>query len=103
MYLPGVGPKKAQILEKELEILTISDLIHYFPYRYIDRSKFYKIREIETATAYVQVRGVIKGFRQMGEGRTKRLVAMFTDGNDFIELVFFKGLNYILDAYLLDT
>ena len=103
MYLPGVGPKKAQILEKELEILTISDLIHYFPYRYIDRSKFYKIREIETATAYVQVRGVIKGFRQMGEGRAKRLVAMFTDGDDFIELVFFKGLNYILDAYLLDT
>ena len=103
MYLPGVGPKKAQILEKELEILTISDLIHYFPYRYIDRSKFYKIREIETATAYVQVKGVIKGFRQMGEGRAKRLVAMFTDGDDFIELVFFKGLNYILDAYLLDT
>lgn len=103
MYLPGVGPKKAQILEKELEMLTISDLIHYFPYRYIDRSKFYKIREIETATAYIQIKGVIKSFRQVGEGRAKRLVAMFTDGQDFIELVFFKGLNYIVDAYLIDT
>lgn len=103
MYLPGVGPKKAQILEKELEMLTISDLIHYFPYRYIDRSKFYKIREIETATAYIQIKGVIKSFRQVGEGRAKRLVAMFTDGQDFIELVFFKGLNYIIDTYLIDT
>ncbi len=102
-YLPGVGPKKAEILEKELDVKTVSDLIHCFPYRYIDRSKFYKIREIETATAYIQIRGVITGFRQVGEGRAKRLVATFTDGDDFIEIIFFKGLNYILDAYLLDT
>lgn len=103
MYLPGVGPKKAALLEKELEVTTLSDLIHCFPYRYIDRSKFYKIRDIESTTAYVQIKGVILGFRPVGEGRAKRLVATFSDGERNIELVFFKGLNYILDAYSINT
>lgn len=103
MYLPGVGPKRAQLLEKELNVTTLSDLIHCFPYRYIDRSKFYKIRDIESTTAYVQIRGQIVGFRPMGEGKSKRLVAMFTDGERTIELVFFKGLNYILESYKTNT
>ena len=102
-YLPGVGPKRSDILEKELDIHTVYDLIRYFPYKYIDRSKFYMIKELESATAYVQIKGRILGFRPMGEGKGKRLVATFTDGQDTIELIFFKGLNYILDSYLLDT
>ncbi|MBP5317843.1 MAG: ATP-dependent DNA helicase RecG [Paludibacteraceae bacterium] len=98
-YLPGMGPKRAELLAKELDLHTLDDLIHFFPYRYVDRSRFYKIAEIDTATAYIQVKGRITGFQMVGEGRAKRLVAHFTDGADTIDLVFFKGLQYVLDGY----
>lgn len=102
-YIPGMGPKRAEILEKELGIRTVADLIGHFPYKYIDRSKFYKIKEIESTQAFIQVKGVIKGFRMAGEGRASRLIALFTDGEDFIEIVFFKGTRYVMESYKVDT
>jgi ATP-dependent DNA helicase RecG len=103
MYLPGMGPKRAQLFNKELSIFTIKDLICHFPYKYIDRSRFYYIHEIDTTLTHIQIRGKITSFQVLGEGRNQRLVAKFTDGRSVIELVFFKGLKYILQAYELNT
>lgn len=98
-YLPGMGPKRAELLNKELSIYTLFDLINHFPYKYIDRSRFYKISEIDNVNTHIQIRGQIIGYSVKGEGRAKRLIALFSDGTSTIELIFFKGLNYIMDAY----
>ena len=78
-FLPGVGPKRAELLNSELNIYTQGDLVTYFPYKYIDRSKFYTTREIRSDQAYIQLRGKITNFRTEGGGRNKRLVADFYD------------------------
>lgn len=96
-YLPGVGPKKAEVLQKEASIASYEDLLFYFPYKYIDRSRFYKVAEINGDMPYIQLRGKILYFDTFGEGRSKRLVGKFTDGTGTIDLVWFKGLNYITD------
>ncbi|WP_102407716.1 ATP-dependent DNA helicase RecG [Parabacteroides bouchesdurhonensis] len=96
-YLPGVGPKKAEVLQKEAGIASYEDLLFYFPYKYIDRSRFYKVAEINGDMPYIQLRGKILYFDTFGEGRSKRLVGKFTDGTGTIDLVWFKGLNYITD------
>lgn len=98
-YLPGVGPKKAEILRKEAQIVSYEDLLFYFPYKYIDRSRFYKVAEIRGDMPYIQLKGRILYFETFGEGRSKRLVGKFTDGTGTIDLVWFKGLNYITDKY----
>ncbi len=98
-----MGPKKAELLNKELGIHTLYDLINYFPYKYIDRSRFYKISEIDNVNTHIQIRGQIVGFSVKGDGKAKRLIALFSDGEKTIELIFFKGLNYITDAYKLRT
>jgi len=94
-FLPGVGPKRAELLNKELQLATFRDLLYYFPFKYIDRSKFYAIAEITDDQSYVQIRGKIVGFSFVGEGRGKRLVASFTDGRSVAELVWFKGIKWI--------
>lgn len=94
-FLPGVGPKRAELLKKELQLATFRDLLYYFPFKYIDRSKFYAIEEITEDQSYVQVKGKIVGFSFIGEGRGKRLVASFTDGRGVAELVWFKGIKWI--------
>ncbi|HUX54778.1 MAG TPA: ATP-dependent DNA helicase RecG [Williamwhitmania sp.] len=94
-FLPGVGPKRAELLNKELQLATFRDLLYYFPFKYIDRSKFYAIAEIFDDQSYVQIRGKIVGFSFVGEGRGKRLVASFTDGRSVAELVWFKGIKWI--------
>lgn len=98
-YLPGVGPKKAEILRKEARISSYEDLLYYFPYKYIDRSRFYKVAEITGTMPYIQLKGRILYFETIGEGRTKRLVGKFTDGTGTIDLVWFKGLNFITEKY----
>lgn len=98
-YLPGVGPKRAELLNKELEIFTYLDLLHYYPYKYIDRSKTYKISEIDGSMPYIQLRGRIVSYNTLGEGARRRLTALFTDGTGVIELVWFKGIRYIVDRY----
>lgn len=98
-----MGPKRAELLNKELEIYTLDDLVHYFPYKYIDRSRFYQISEIDSTAAYIQIKGQILGFKEAGKGRAQRLIAIFTDGHSSIELIFFKGIKYVMDAYHLNT
>jgi len=102
MYLPGVGPKKADILAKEAGISSYEDLLSYFPYKYIDRSRFYKVAEINSSMPHIQLKGRMISYETMGEGRTRRLVAKFTDGTGIIDLVWFKGIAYVKDKYALN-
>lgn len=94
MYLPGVGPKKAEILKKELQITSFEDLLYHFPYKYVDRSRFYSIREINGEMPYIQVKGKIIALRLVGDGRGKRMVGTFSDGTGTLDLVWFKGIKY---------
>lgn len=98
-YLPGVGPKRAELFDKELGIFTFRDLLYYFPYKYIDRTRFYKIAELDSDLPFVQIRGVIKGYTTEGHGPGKRLVADFQDDTGTIKLVWFKGGKWITGSY----
>lgn len=98
MYLTGVGPKRAELLKKELNINTLADLLYYFPYKYVDRSKFYKISEINPDLPYIQVVGHVTRFQEVGAGRSKRLTAQFTDGTGVIDLVWFKGVKWVIGS-----
>lgn len=100
MYLPGVGPKKADILKQELKIVSYEDLVYYFPYKYVDRSRIYTIREIDPSMQHIQLKGRIAALKTVGDGRTKRLSAVFTDETGSIELVWFKGLKFVKDSIL---
>ena len=97
MYLPGVGPQKADILKKDAHIVSFGDMLYYFPYKYVDRSRFYKVCEVDGNMAFIQMKGKILYFDVVGEGRKKRLVGKFSDGTGVIDLVWFKGLSYVLD------
>ncbi len=97
-YLQGVGPSRAQTLSKELNIKTYEDLIYYFPYKYIDKSKFYKVSEVNSDAVAVQLKGVISKFRMEGEGRKQRLIANLTDETGSMELIWFKGAQWILKS-----
>ncbi len=96
-YLSGVGPKKAEILFSELGITTVRDMLQYYPYRYIDRSKFYKINEITGALPYIQVKARFISLRTTGEKFSQRLTAVVTDGTGFLELVWFKNAKWMKD------
>ncbi|NOY37691.1 MAG: ATP-dependent DNA helicase RecG [Chlorobi bacterium] len=98
-YLPGVGPKRAELLNRELGISTFYDLLHYFPYKYIDRTKFYKINELRGDMPYVQLLGKIMNIAVTGPPRKKRLVATFTDGTGTIDLIWFQGIKWMKDAF----
>jgi ATP-dependent DNA helicase RecG len=98
-YLPGVGPKRADLLSKELNINTFRDLLYYFPYRYIDKTRFYKIAELDPELPYVQIKGMIRGYHNDGQGAGKRLVADFYDETGSIKLVWFKGGKWITGSY----
>ena len=98
-FLPGVGPKKAELFNKELKIFSFEDLLYYFPYKYIDRSRTYKIKEIDGNMPYIQLRGEILNFETQGEGKGRRLIARFSDGTGIIELVWFKGIKFFIEKY----
>jgi ATP-dependent DNA helicase RecG len=98
-YLPGVGPARAALLKSELQISTLQDLLYYFPYKYIDRSRIFQIREVDGTMPYIQLKGKILSFEQIGEGRKQRLVAHFSDGSGVADLVWFSGIKYTLDRY----
>jgi ATP-dependent DNA helicase RecG len=102
-YIPGVGPVRADILGKELKIFSQEELLYNFPYKYIDRSKIHTIRELTSEMAYIQVVGRFQQFRLIGEGRHKRLSAQFFDGTGVLELVWFKGVKFIVDKYKTDV
>ncbi len=96
-YLKHVGPKRAELLNKELNIFNFYDLITYYPFRYIDRSEFHKIKEINANSSYVQIRGKIKDLYQTGERKSARLTANLEDETGKIELVWFRGIKWIKD------
>lgn len=98
-FLPGVGPKRAELFNKELGIYSYEDLLYYYPYKYIDRSRTYTIREINGTMPYIQLRGKIVRYETQGEGYKRRLTAIFADATGTIELVWFKGIKYIQDRY----
>ena len=94
-YCKGVGAKRADILRKELGVKSALDMLYQFPYKYIDRSRFYFIHEIEDDDTYVQIIGHITEWHTIGIGNAQRLSATFTDGRHTIELVWFKGVKYV--------
>ena len=94
-YCKNVGSRRADILRKELGVETAAELLEQYPYKYIDRSRFYFIHEIEDEDTFVQIKGEIIEFHTMGIGRAQRMSAMFSDGHSQIELVWFKGIQYL--------
>ena len=94
-YLKGIGPQKGDVLRKELKIFTYKDLLHYFPFRYVDRTEFHNIIDIPGIEGYVQLKGKIFGIKEAGKGRGKRLTAIFRDESGTIELIWFKGGSWI--------
>ncbi len=99
-FLPGVGPKRAELLKKELNINTFRDLLYYFPYKYIDRTKFHSIAEVRSNQAYIQVKGKIRSFELQGERHKQRLTAVFADETGVMDLVWFQGIKYIRENLL---
>ncbi len=105
-YLVGVGPRRAEMLATDMRIATYDDMLQLYPYKYVDRSHIYPINELRADMPYVQIRGRFYSLSTV-EGKQKRMVAQFTDGTGSIEIVWFKGLNYIkeqinsTDEYLL--
>lgn len=98
-FLSGVGPHRATMLQKELQIASFKDLLYYFPYKYVDRSRVYRISEINGNMPYIQLKGRILHFETLGEGRQRRLVAHFSDGTGVIDLVWFQALKYVTGRY----
>ena len=95
-YLPGIGPHRKALLSGELGLNTLSDLLEYYPYKYVDRSRIYTIKEIRSDMPFVQIRGQILSFEEFDMGpRRKRLVAHFSDGTGIADFVWFTGAQYI--------
>ena len=94
-YLKGVGPKRAELLKKELNVFTFEDMIEYYPFRYVDRSKFYAVKDIISDASYIQLKGTISNMKLLGKSRSQRLSAQFSDKTGTIELVWFKGIKWI--------
>jgi ATP-dependent DNA helicase RecG len=95
-FLKGVGPRRAEVLQKELGIFKFVDLLFYFPFRYVDRTKFYRINEINPDMQYVQLKGKIVTIETIqGKGRNQRLSATFSDGQGVMELIWFTGIRWI--------
>ena len=94
-FLPGVGEQRATLLSRELDIRSLYDLLYYFPYKYIDRSRVFKVSELGGQLQHVQLLGEIRSFEEMGEGASRRLVAHFTDGTAFVDLVWFRGIKFV--------
>jgi ATP-dependent DNA helicase RecG len=102
-FLPGVGEQRATLLSRELGIRSLYDLLYYFPYKYIDRSRVFKVSELGGQLQHVQLLGEIRSFEEMGEGASRRLVAHFTDGTAFVDLVWFRGIKFVKNRLKLNT
>lgn len=102
-FLTGVGPKRAELFNKELNINTFRDLLYHFPFKYIDRTRFFRIAELDPELPYVQIKGFIKGYYTEGHGAGKRLVADFNDETGSIKLIWFKGTKWITGNYVPGT
>ena len=96
-FLKGIGPNRANLLKEELNIFSFQDLLYFFPHRYIDRSKFYKINELPQNNSEVQLKGSIIRVKMINQKRGKRLIADFSDGTHQMELIWFRGHRWIKD------
>ena len=102
-YLKGVGPNRSEILKKEFQIFTFKDLLYFFPFRYIDRTNFYKIKEIEKSSSDVQIIGKFLELRFHNNSKNNRLIGVFTDGEQKIEIVWFRATKWIEKSIKLNT
>ena len=102
-YLKGVGPKRAEVLEKDLSIRSYADLLYYFPFRYVDKSQFYKVSEVHSDLPYIQIVGKIVQMEEVGAKRSKRLVAFIQDETGLLELVWFKGIKWVKSSIKSNT
>ena len=103
-YIPGVGPNRKEILNKELGIHTWGDLLEYYPYKYVDRSKIYAIKDLQGSMPYVQVKGKILSFEEFSIGaRKKGVVAHLSDGCGVVDLVWFQHTKYVYQNYKVNT
>ncbi|MFA5417380.1 MAG: ATP-dependent DNA helicase RecG [Bacteroidales bacterium] len=98
-YLKGVGPKKAELLQKELGIATYDDLLNYYPFRYVDKSQVLSIRDVVSDQAYVQIRGKVMSVDSSGEKRMRYVIVTVQDSTGTIDLVFFKGLRWVINHF----
>ncbi len=99
-FLSGVGPVRAELLKKEVNIHTLRDLLYFFPYKHVDRTRFYKISEVTGDLPYIRIEGKITGREIAGSGRNKRLTARISDETGSLELVWFRGLRWINDLVM---
>lgn len=99
VYLKGVGPKRAEVLKKELNIYSFEDLLNFYPFRYVDKSRIYKVDEVKSDTIWFQLKGKISQLTPVGDKRTKYITAKFTDESGSIGLVWFRGLSWIKKAF----
>ena len=103
-FLPSVGPKTKEILSKELGIRSYGDLLEYYPYKYVDRSKIFHISELTSDMPFVQLKGKILSYEDVDIGkRNKMLVAHFSDGYGVVDLVWFRSAQYIIKNYKVGT
>ena len=98
-----MGEQRATLLARELNIRSLHDLLYYFPYKYIDRSRVFKVSELGGQLQHVQLLGEIRSFEEMGEGASRRLVGHFTDGTAFVDLVWFRGIKFVKNRLKLNT
>ncbi|MCB0613447.1 MAG: ATP-dependent DNA helicase RecG [Phaeodactylibacter sp.] len=94
-FLKGVGPKRAELLQKELGIFTFRDLLQHYPHRYIDKTQFHRVRELSEHSGEVQLRGILRRLSTVGEGRKRRLAGRFRDDTGAIDLVWFSGVHWL--------
>lgn len=99
-YLKGVGPARAEMLRKDLNIHTFEDLLYFFPFRHVDRSQVMKIADIRSDAAYIQVKGVIRNMQEIGAKRSLRLTATLTDESGTIELIWFQGIRWVKEKII---
>ena len=102
-FLKGVGPAKANLLKNELRIFTYGDLLSYYPFRYVDKSKIFKVSDLNSDLPFIQLKGEVIKFETIGNGRAKRLVAHFKDDTGIVKLIWFKGANWIRSSIKLNT
>ena len=102
-YLKGLGASRSELIKKELKIFDYKDLANFFPKRYLDKSKYYKIKDLPKFSCDVQIIGEISNITEIGIGRKKRLVAYFYDGEDEIELIWFKSIKWLKKSLNLNT
>ena len=98
-FLKGVGPKKAKLLTEELNIRTFNDLLNYFPFRYVDKSKIFKVKDVTSDQVWFQLKGTVSNIKSVGQKRAKYITATFTDNTGSIELIWFKGLRWIKERF----